>query len=153
MAQLLEAASEKSTRTGNEIPEPFGGAILGGYGTRTGVINAAGNIARFLGTLLTPRHPDHFDVKVRHLEEKKALWSNFHGFSTPHSKCKDSPAKYPFRGRRRTGYWSRLAEAQDVSWVDPVDYARYKILAHFPGGTTAVYSRNLNHLWARARPS
>ena len=107
----------------------------------------SGNIARFLGTLLTLRHPDQFDVKVRHLEEKKTLWTNSTALHA--TKCKDSPSKYPFRGvGDLDGLIGRLSEAQDVAWVDPVDYAKYKILAHFPGGTTGSYSRNLNHLWA-----
>ena len=38
------------------------------------------------------------------------------------------------------------------SHTAPVDYAKYRILAHFPGSTSGSYSRNLNHLWAMGAP-
>ena len=47
-----------------------------------------------------------------------------------------APQSTPFR-IVDDGLLNRLSEAQDVSWVNPVDYAQIgKILAHFPGGTT-----------------
>jgi len=141
VAQLLEAASRKHPYWKRDPRAFWRGHIRW---RNKDCDHESGNIARFLGTLLTLKHPDQFDVKVRHLEEKKTLWSNSTALHA--TKCKDG-TKYPFRGIE-PGLVQRLAEAQDVSWVDPVDYARYKILAHFPGGTTGSYSRNLNHLWA-----
>ena len=144
VAQLLEAASRKHPYWKRDPRAFWRGHIRW---RNKDCDHESGNIARFLGTLLTLRHPDRFDVKVRHLEEKKALWSNSTALHA--TKCKDSSSKYPFRViNDLDGLIGRLSEAQDVSWVDPVDYARYKILAHFPGGTTGSYSRNLNHLWA-----
>ena len=141
VAQLLEDASRKHPYWKRDPRAFWRGHIRW---RNKDCDHESGNIARFLGTLLTLRHPDQFDVKVRHLEEKKTLWSNASALHA--TKCKDG-TKHPFRGID-DGLLGRLAEAQDVSWVDPVDYARYKILAHFPGGTTGSYSRNLNHLWA-----
>ena len=142
VAQLLEDASRKHPYWKRDPRAFWRGHIRW---RNKDCDHESGNIARFLGTLLTLRHPDQFDVKVRHLEAKKSLWTNSTALHA--TKCKDGAAKYPFRGID-DGLLNRLSEAQDVSWVDPVDYARYKILAHFPGGTTGSYSRNLNHLWA-----
>jgi len=144
VAQLLEDASRKHPYWKRDPRAFWRGHIRW---RNKDCDHESGNIARFLGTLLTLRHPDQFDVKVRHLEEKKSLWSNSTALHA--TKCKDSTAKYPFRSvQDLDGLIGRLSEAQDVSWIDPVDYAKYKILAHFPGGTTGSYSRNLNHLWA-----
>jgi len=143
VAQLLEDASRKHPYWKRDPRAFWRGHIRW---RNKDCDHESGNIARFLGTLLTLRHPDQFDVKVRHLEAKKRIWTNATALHA--TKCKDGAAKYPFRIDGLDGLVQRLSEAQDVSWVDPVDYARYKILAHFPGGTTGSYSRNLNHLWA-----
>jgi hypothetical protein len=147
VAQLLEDASRKHPYWKRDPRAFWRGHIRW---RNKDCDHESGNIARFLGTLLTLRHPDQFDVKVRHLEAKKALWTNSTALRA--TKCKDGP-KYPFRGIE-PGLVQRLSEAQDVSWVDPVDYARYKILAHFPGGTTGSYSRHRcgNHFSAMTWP-
>ena len=142
MAQLLEDASRKHPYWKRDPRAFWRGHIRW---RNKDCDHESGNIARFLGTLLTLRHPEHFDVKVRHLEAKKALWTNSTALRA--TKCKDSSQKYPFRGVD-DGLLNRLSEAQDVSWVAPVDYARYKILAHFPGGTltvTVAASTTLGH--------
>jgi hypothetical protein len=131
VAQLLEDASRKHPYWKRDPRAFWRGHIRW---RNKDCDHESGNIARFLGTLLTLRHPDQFDVKVRHLESKKRLWTNLTALHA--TKCKDGAAKYPFRIDGLDGLVQRLSEAQDVSWVDPVDYARYKVLAHFPGGTT-----------------
>ena len=73
VAQLLEAASRKHPYWKRDPRAFWRGHIRW---RNKDCDHESGNIARFLGTLLTLKHPDQFDVKVRHLEEKKSLWSN-----------------------------------------------------------------------------
>ena len=109
----------------------------------------SGNVARFQGFLLTLQRPDLFDVKAQKIEGER--WFN------PSHLRKYNCTQGLFDTMRPGDLEELLGrfkggEAQDVNHTAPVDYAKYRILAHFPGSTSGSYSRNLNHLWAMGAP-
>ena len=109
-----------------------------------------GNVARFQGFLLTLRRPDLFDVKAQKIDGENR-W-----FNPPYLRRHN--CTLGLFDEMRPGDLEELlgrfknGEAQEAKRFAPVDYAKYRILAHFPGGTSGSYSRNLNHLWAMGAP-
>ena len=109
-----------------------------------------GNVARFQGFLLTLQRPDLFDVKAQKIDGENR-WFNS-AYLRRHN------CTLGLFDEMRPGYLEELlgrfknGEAQEAKRFAPVDYAKYRILAHFPGGTSGSYSRNLNHLWAMGAP-
>ena len=109
-----------------------------------------GNVARFHGFLLTLQRPDLFDVKAQKIDGENR-WFNS-AYLRRHN------CTLGLFDEMRPGYLEELlgrfknGEAQEAKRFAPVDYAKYRILAHFPGGTSGSYSRNLNHLWAMGAP-
>ena len=109
-----------------------------------------GNVARFQGFLLTLQRPDLFDVKAQKIDGENR-W-----FNPPYLRRHN--CTLGLFDEMRPGYLEELlgrfknGEAQEAKRFAPVDYAKYRILAHFPGGTSGSYSRNLNHLWAMGAP-
>ena len=109
-----------------------------------------GNIARFQGFLLTLQRPHLFDVKAQKIDGGNRWF-------TP-SYLRRYNCTQGLFDEMRPGYLEELLAkfknggAQEAKRFSPVDYAKYRILAHFPGGTSGSYSRNLNHLWAMGAP-
>ena len=109
-----------------------------------------GNIARFQGFLLTLQRPHLFDVKAQKIDGGNRWF-------TP-SYLRRYNCTQGLFDEMRPGYLEELLAkfknggAQEAKHTAPVDYAKYRILAHFPGGTSGSYSRNLNHLWAMGAP-
>ena len=109
-----------------------------------------GNVARFQGFLLTLQRPDLFDVKAQKIDGENR-W-----FNPPYLRRHN--CTLGLFDTMRPGDLEELlgrfknGEAQEAKRFAPVDYAKHRILAHFPGGTSGSYSRNLNHLWAMGAP-
>lgn len=97
-----------------------------------------GNVARFRGALLTVEKPQLFDIKAQKVDGD--LWFNKKQFDR-HECTRELhvPPKV---------FAKFKAKGVEAKHYLPKEYARYKILAHFPGGTSGSYSRNLNYLWA-----